>query len=70
MEINTSDLQITTFKGKYNSKGGWSVDTELGVKIIHLSIGYIVECDDFKSQHKNKGVCIAALEELLKEYAA
>ena len=67
MEISISDLHINTFKGKHNSKGGWSTETEQGVKIVHLPTGYVVECDDFRSQHKNKEVCLEALKELLKE---
>lgn len=66
MEINTNDLHINTFKGKHNSKGGWSTETPLGVKIVHIPTGYVVECDDFRSQHKNKEVCIEALKELLE----
>lgn len=68
MEINISELHINTFKGKHNSKGGWSTETPLGVKIVHLPTGYVVECDDFKRQHKNKAVCIEALKELLMEF--
>lgn len=67
MEISINELHITTFKGKHNSKGSWSTETPLGVKIVHLPTGYVVECDDFKSQHKNRGVCIEALKELLEE---
>ena len=44
------------------------METPLGVKIVHLPTGYVVECDDFRSQHKNKEVCIEALKELLNEF--
>ncbi len=67
--LDMKDLHITTFKGKYNSKEGWSMGTPLGVKIVHLPTGYVVECYEFRSQHKNKSVCIEALKELLKECA-
>lgn len=65
--IDAGDLHINTFKGQHNSKGGWSTETDLGIKVVHLPTGYVVECDDFKSQHKNKVVCMKALRELLAE---
>lgn len=65
--LDIDDLQITTFKGKHNSKGSWSVQIDFGVKMVHLPTGYIVECGDFRSQHKNRTVCIEALKELLEE---
>lgn len=65
--LNIRDLHISTYKGKHNSKGSWSIETELGVKVVHFPTGYVVECDDFKSQHKNKVVCMKALKNLLAE---
>ena len=70
MEINTDEIVISSFYGKQSPRGNWLMSAPTGVKIVHLPTGYMVECDDFKSQHKNKSVCIEALRELLRDDAA
>ncbi len=67
MEINIEDIVISSYYGKYSSRGNWLMSSPTGVKIVHIPTGYAVECDDFRSQHKNKAVCVEALKELLME---
>ncbi len=67
MEINIEDIVISLYYGKHNPSGNWLMSSQSGVRIVHIPTGYVVECDDFRSQHKNKVVCIEALKELLME---
>ena len=66
VEINPADLEIQTFRA--SGAGGQHINkTESAIRIIHRPSGVVVECQEERSQHKNKDKALKMLYSKLYE---
>ena len=64
--LNPTELKIDTFRA--SGAGGQHINkTDSAIRVTHLPTGIVVECQDDRSQHKNKARALAVLAARIKD---